>query len=139
NWVCQTLINLRLLYSEVSVHRSRSAVTVTPSKSSSNGTVRNRDSLSIELSYCATARSSNPAIWLRAQSMCGWLRFGDWPMRPLMLVYSARSWLLGYVALRVQRSSVSDLEIGYPRVRRALCGDLPTRKRSKASETARLL
>jgi len=31
------------------------------------------------------------------------------------------------------------LGIGYPRVRRALCGDLPTLKRSKASETARLL
>src|SRR5499427_5898737 len=41
-------------------------------------------------------------------------------MRPPMLVYSARSWLLGYVALRVQRSSVCGLEIGYPRVRRAL-------------------
>src|SRR5215831_3505301 len=107
--------------------------------SSSNGIVRNRDSRSIELSYCATECSSNPAIWLRAQSTFGWLRFGDWRTRPPMLGYSARSWLRVYVALRVQRSLVSDLEIGYPRVRRALCGDLPTLKRSKASETARLL
>jgi hypothetical protein len=55
-----------------------------------------------------------------------------------MLVYSVRSWLLVYVALRVQRSSVSGLEIGYPRVRRAPCGDLPMLKHSKARETARL-
>src|SRR5262252_6692844 len=107
--------------------------------SSSNGIVRNRDSLSIELSCCATECSSNPAICLRAQSMFGWLRFGDWRMRPRMLVYSARNWLLVYVALKVQRNSVSASEIGYPRVRRALCGDPQTLKRSKASETARLL
>src|SRR5215510_12381322 len=139
NWACQTLINLRPPCSEVCVHRSRSAVTVTPSMSSSNGIVRNRDSPSIELLCCATECSSNPAIWLRAQSTYGWLRFGDWHTRPPMLVYLARSWLLVYVALRVPRSWVSGLEIGYPRVRRALCGDLPMLKRSKASETARLL
>src|SRR5262249_34304798 len=51
----------------------------------------------------------------------------------------SRNWLLVYVALRVQRSSVSGLEIGYPRVRRALCGDHPMLKHSKAGETARLL
>src|SRR5262249_42313800 len=114
-------------------------VNVMQSMSSSNGIARNRDSLSIKLSYCATECSSNPAIWLRAQSTYGWLRFGDWRTRPPMLVYSARSWLLVYVALRVQRSSVSGLEIGYLRVRRALCGDLPTLKHSKASATERLL
>src|SRR5262245_61020446 len=92
------------------------------STNSSNGIVRNRDSLLIELSCCATECSSNPGIWLRAQSTFGWLRFGDWRTRPRMLVYLARNWLLVYVALRVQRSSVSGLEIGYPRVRRALCG-----------------
>src|SRR5262245_42906270 len=107
--------------------------------SSSNGIARNRDSLSIELSYCATECSSNPAIWPRAQSTYGWLRFGDWRTRLPMLVYSAPSLLLVYVALRVQRSSVSGLEIGYPQVRPALCGNLPTLKRSKASATARLL
>src|SRR5215467_9310672 len=37
------------------------------------------------------------------------------------------------------KSSVCGLEIGYPRVRRARCGDLPTLKRSKASATERLL
>src|SRR5262245_51905581 len=37
------------------------------------------------------------------------------------------------------RSSVFGLEIGYPRVRHALCGDLPMLKHSRASETARLL
>src|SRR5215510_8407 len=52
---------------------------------------------------------------------------------------SARISLLVFVALRVQRSWVSGLEIGYPRARRALCGNLRTLKRSKASETARLL
>src|SRR5262245_41768325 len=61
--------------------------------SSSNGIVRNRDSLSIDLWYCATECSSNPAIWLPAQSTYGWLRFGDWRTRPPMLVYSARNWL----------------------------------------------
>jgi hypothetical protein len=34
------------------------------------------------------------------------------------LVYSARSWLQVYVALRAQRDSVSGSETGYPRVRR---------------------
>src|SRR5262245_26824954 len=58
SWACQTWINPRLPCSEVCTHRSRSAVTVTPSRSSSNGIVRNRDSLSIELSYCATECSS---------------------------------------------------------------------------------
>src|SRR5262245_52131127 len=130
------MINLKLPCSEVCVHRSHSVATGTPSMSSSNGIARNRDSLSIELSYCATECSSNPVIWLRAQSTYGWLRFGDWRTKPPMLVYSARSWLLVYVALRVQKSSVSGLEIGYPRVRRALCGDLPIVKHSKASETA---
>src|SRR5262249_13562542 len=138
-WACQTLINLRRPCSEVCVHRSRSGVTVTPSMSSSNGIVRNRDSLSIELSYYATECSSNPAIWLRAQSTCGWLRFGDWRTKPPMLVCLARSLLLVYVALRVQRSSVSGLEIGYRQVRPALCGNLPILKRSKANATARLL
>src|SRR5215510_2160738 len=121
NWACQTLINLRLPCSEVCVHRSRSAVTVTPSMSSSNGIVRNRDSPSIELLCCATECSSNLAIWRRAQSTSAWLQFGDWRMRPPMLVYSARIWRLGYVALRVQRSSVSGLEIGYRRVRCTHC------------------
>src|SRR5262245_6333329 len=100
-----------------------------PSMSSSNGIVRNQDSLSIELSYCVTECTWNPAIWLRAQSTCGWLRFGDWRTKPPMLAYSVQSWLLAYAALRVQRSSVSDLEIGDPRARRALCGDPPTLKR----------
>src|SRR5262249_14779255 len=58
---------------------------------------------------------------------------------PPMRAYSARSLLLVYVALRVQRSSVSDLEIGYRQVKPALCGNLPTLKRSKANATARLL
>src|SRR5262249_30998491 len=96
-------------------------------------------SLSTELSYCVTECTWNPAIWLRVQSMYGWLRFGDWRTRPPTRVYSARSWLLVYVALRVQRRSESGSGIGYPRLRRALCGDLPTLKRSKASETVRLL
>src|SRR5262249_14939287 len=88
NWACRTLINLKLPCSEVCVHRSRSAVNVMQSMSSSNGIARNRDSLSIELSYCATECSSNPAIWLRAQSTYGSLRFGDWHTRQPMLVYS---------------------------------------------------
>src|SRR5262245_17683879 len=133
------MINLKLPCSEVCVHRIHSVATGTPSMSSSNGIVRNRDSLSTELWCCATECNSNPVIWLRAQSTYGWLRFGDWRTRRPMLVYSARSWLLVYVALRVQRSLVSGLEIGYPRLRRALCGDLPTLKHSKASEIARLL
>src|SRR5262249_39415002 len=87
---------------------------------------------------CAT-ECSNRVIWLRAQSTYGWLRFGDWHTRPRMLVYSARNWLLVYVALRVQRNSVHGSEIGCPRAMRALCGDPPTLKRSKASETPRLL
>src|SRR5262245_11804636 len=103
--------------------------------SSASGIVQNRDCLSIELSYCAIECSLNPGCWCREQSTYGWLRFGDWHTRPPMLVYSARSWLLVYVALRVQRSSVPGLEIGYPRVRRALYGGLPMLKRSKASET----
>src|SRR5262249_6996208 len=135
NWACQTLINLRLLCSEVCVHRSRSAVTVTPSMSSSNGIVRNRDSPSIELLCCAIECSSNPAIWLRAQSTSGWLRFGDWRTRPPMLVYLARSWLLVYVALRVQRGSVAGLGIGYPPVRRVMWGERPTLKPSTATAT----
>src|SRR5262245_3930077 len=93
-------------------------------------------------SNCCAALSNAArilAIWLRAQSTSGWLRFGDWRMRPPMLVYLARNWLLVYVALRAQRNLASGTEIGYPQVRRALCGDPPTLKRSKASETARLL
>src|SRR5215831_11115851 len=96
--------------------------------SSSNGVVRNRDSLSTELSYCVTECTCNPEIWLRVQSTCGSLRFGDWRTKPPMQAYSARSLLLVYVALRVQRSSVSDLEIGYRQVKPALCGNLPTLK-----------
>src|SRR5262247_1036451 len=91
--------------------------------------------------YCSEPRLSfNRTVVLRyrmqlesrnlAQSMFGWLRFVDWRTRPQMLVY---------VALRVQRSSVSGLEIGYPRVRRGLCGDLPTLTRSKANATGQLL
>jgi hypothetical protein len=45
-----------------------------------------------------------------------------------MLVYLARSSLLVSVASRAQRRSVSDLEIGYQRARRALYGNLPTLK-----------
>src|SRR5262249_4543688 len=56
-----------------------------------------------------------------------------------MLVYSARNWLLVYVALKVQGNLVYGSETGYPRMRRALCGDPPTLRRSKASGTAQLL
>src|SRR5262249_45296533 len=102
--------------------------------------------------YCSEPRLSfNRTVVLRyrmqlesrnlapAQSTYGWLRFGDWHTGPRMLVYSARNWLLVYVALRVQRNSVHGSEIGCPRAMRALCGDPPTLKRSKASETAQLL
>jgi hypothetical protein len=45
----------------------------------------------------------------------------------------------GTAALRVQKSSVSGLEIGYPRVKHALCGNRPMLKRSKARETVQSL
>jgi integrase len=53
-------------------------VTVTPLRSSSNGIVRNRDCLSIELSYCATECSSNAGIRrVKGAKKLG-IRLGNW-------------------------------------------------------------